>query len=337
MKIAVSNRDFKESGCVNCGCDFAYNHSGASGGGVVPVKCGECDIEFVILADGLNVSRMGFGTGKKDAEGKDIFAYPILLQAHPRKGIPSHEFVRPDIRPENGIGEFCKPRIVGYDLACFVKSKEAGARIVNMFDTINAAEENKNNFSCWLDYRPNEPLWIQVKIDYNSVGEHNASALAQLIGQDGIITVEKIVQARDIVWNFENMWNFITSNKIGSSVDLGFMQKLVKFPYEVTDEDRKGMEYVLKTNNNQLAMFEIYGMYLQVQKELAGHNVDRAAEVVEHTMASIDSKLYKNIQGPREYADQRVFHEYLFTDLAELMKSYQTHDKKQDGNIKIIK
>jgi hypothetical protein len=48
MLKAVSWSDYEESGCVKCGCDFAHNNRGVSGGGTSPVKCGECDEEFII-------------------------------------------------------------------------------------------------------------------------------------------------------------------------------------------------------------------------------------------------------------------------------------------------
>lgn len=77
---------------------------------------------FCNLADDLDISDIGFG-----AE-----------QFKPKAGTPpatvfAHKYVRPDLRPDpNSDAEFWIPRGVGYDLSGFVKSKEAGARIVNL-------------------------------------------------------------------------------------------------------------------------------------------------------------------------------------------------------------
>jgi len=197
MRTAVSWKSYEQFGCINCGCDFCYTDGGISGGGTSPVKCGECDTRFIVLADGLTTSNIGFGTDKKG-----VFEYPVL-QNHPRKGIPKHNFVRPDIRPENSEGEFCSPRGVGYDLACFVKSKEAGQRIVDMFDKRKRKPSKSPCFVCgnnpaWLDYRPNEPLWIQVKIQYCPSHKKNINALCEMMSEDNIITKDKIKMAIDV-------------------------------------------------------------------------------------------------------------------------------------------
>jgi len=44
----------------------------------------------------------------------------------------------------------------GTNFASFVSSKEIGEAIVNLFDTIGV--------NCYLDFRPSEPGWIQIKI-----------------------------------------------------------------------------------------------------------------------------------------------------------------------------
>lgn len=185
--IAVSNSSYKKSGCVHCGCDFCPLSSGISTNDSNPVKCAECGAEFIILANGLKKSSLGF---KSNEDDKD-FSFPTLVK-HPRIGFLKHKFVRPDVRPENGIGEFCTPRSVGYDLACFVKSKEAGARVVQMFEKVEFNHPDEACFKCHLDYRPSEPLWIQVKINYDLVGEDKAEVLTKVIGLDNIITEDKI-------------------------------------------------------------------------------------------------------------------------------------------------
>jgi hypothetical protein len=180
--LAISNTDFKNSGCVACGCEYCYG-TGISGGGSFPAICGECKSRFVILADGMTQSSIGFG---------DI--YPTL-SVHPRLGIPKHAFVTPDIRPDNGIGEFWRSRGVGYgrfgdDCSGFIKSKQAGERIVAMFKEV-VGEDAKT----YLDYRPNEPTWIQLKVQGVDV---DLKELNRLTADDGIITIDRVKKAYEM-------------------------------------------------------------------------------------------------------------------------------------------
>ena len=177
--MAVSWSEFKESGCVKCGCEYCYTGS-VSGGGCSPVTCGECGKGFVILADGLTKSRIGFGSSD------DSPAFYPELQTHPRRGIPSHEYVRPDVRPD--VGEYWSPRGVGYDLSGFVKSKDAGERIVKMVENVIGKAPNS-----WLDHRPLEPNWIQVKVQAND--GFNLEKLRGLCSEDCIITEDRLRQA----------------------------------------------------------------------------------------------------------------------------------------------
>ena len=123
-------------------------------------------------------------------------SYFLIPVSHPRKGIPKHKFVRPDVRPEDGIGDYCTPRGIGYDLACFVKSKEAGQRITDMINRVNEEFEQKG-FSCRLDYRDFEPLWIQVKIKYPD--KVRAFILESMIEEnDNVITEDIVREANSI-------------------------------------------------------------------------------------------------------------------------------------------
>lgn len=149
-----------------------------SGGGASPVTCGECNEHFLLLADGLTDSPISFGE-----EG-----YKPPLVEHPRKGLWPHDFVRPDIRPKGIDGEFWSPRGVGYDLAGFVQSKEAGARVVQMVKEVIEKEPKS-----WLDYRPTEPLWIQVKIQKEDGFDLEALSKAC---KDGVITKSKLSLCR---------------------------------------------------------------------------------------------------------------------------------------------
>lgn len=177
--IAVSWSDYEKYGCVHCGCEYVHG-AGFSGGGCTPVKCGKCEGYFIILANGLSISPVGFG--KKDGTGYD---YPVRTE-HPRTGTPKHEYVRPDIRPPEG--EYWMPRGVGYDLSGFVKCKAAGERIVKLIECV-IGETPKS----WLDYRPKEPNWIQVKIK-----EEDGFDLEKLCRscEDGTITYGRLMQAR---------------------------------------------------------------------------------------------------------------------------------------------
>ena len=215
--LAVSSSDYEKYGCVNCGCDFCY--ADGISGSTTPVICGECKTEFLVMNDNLSISTIGIqkerfngllflemsdgaieiekiGANEKKLSFAFVrfdnpnFVYPLPVK-HPREGIKKHKFVRPDVRPDDGIGDFCSPRGVGYDLACFVKSKEAGERITEMINRINTEYDNKE-FSCRLDYRENEPLWIQVKIDYPN--REKAVLLEKLINDNGGIITEEIVR-----------------------------------------------------------------------------------------------------------------------------------------------
>jgi hypothetical protein len=72
------------------------------------------------------------------------------------------------------------------NIAAFVTSKEAGERIVQMFDGLAR-----------LDYRPHEPKWIQVKV---GVGPQHLAALRALqrlsFENGGVISREIIRQAK---------------------------------------------------------------------------------------------------------------------------------------------
>ena len=48
-----------------------------------------------------------------------------------------------------------------YDLSGFVKSKQAGERLLEIVKKVLDNSEPKS----WLDYRPSEPEWIQFKFN----------------------------------------------------------------------------------------------------------------------------------------------------------------------------
>ncbi len=240
---AVKHSDFDKYGCVNCGCEYCYcdYYSGPT----TMAICAECHEKFFVMNDAIKISEVGLEKNSYDgfiiseqltkkgvtiadflsqinftdsaeiekmkngfALEEDGFVWPIVGH-HPREGITKHPLVIPDIRPEDGRGDYCIPRGVGYDLACFVKSKEAGERITEMINHVNQDYHGKG-FSCRLDYRENEPLWIQVKIAYPN--ELRAQYLADLIhlGED-IIREEYIRMAMNI--SLEQLGNMYLKEK----------------------------------------------------------------------------------------------------------------------------
>jgi hypothetical protein len=166
---------------------------------------------FIVIADGLIQSPMGFGTkeghsttrfslgnkgkfeSKRTSEyDEDGYWYPMVGE-HPRRDIAKHEYVRPDIRPDDGIGEFWEPRGVGHDghapnISGFVKSKQAGERILEWFKEARKSSELTEN--TWLDYREREPNWIQFKVSSNDA---DVDKLYELTKDTCIIT-EDIVR-----------------------------------------------------------------------------------------------------------------------------------------------
>ena len=80
----------------------------------------------------------------------------IILQYYKNNEIDYYECE--DKRPESG-GEYWSSRGVGYDLAGFVVSREAGERILNMVKEVL----NNDNPKSWLDCRKHQPNHIQFK------------------------------------------------------------------------------------------------------------------------------------------------------------------------------
>lgn len=189
--IAVSVKELQEFGCPFCG--YRSGYTPISGGRAAVWTCGseECGKTCCVLGEGITKSTIGFGD-----------FYPEL-QAHPRRGIPSHG--RPDKKPDSE-GEFFRSRGVGLDnctcfvcgthdrdgkghtmlnnIAAFVQGKEAGERVVAMFSQ-----------GAWLDYRDFEPDRVQVKIGACDSHLVNLQKLDELT-QDGIITADRINEAR---------------------------------------------------------------------------------------------------------------------------------------------
>ena len=93
----------------------------------------------------------------------------------------------PSVRTEDGIhyrGAYysCQP-----DMASFVESQKAGQRVVELFNT----EGSK----AFLDFRPSEPKWVQVKVGACEQHLPRLQRLRELTGTSGTITREMIQEA----------------------------------------------------------------------------------------------------------------------------------------------
>ena len=184
--LAIHYSDFEKFGCPNCGCDSAIRGSFISYGETTGT-CQHCKMQFYLLPDGRGTANCQIGTGRVDANGKSILESPIVC-THPRKPYPAWHYEKPDVKP-NGGGEYWKPRGIGYDLSGFVKSKQAGERLLETVKKILG----KDNPETYLDYRESEPNWIQFKFQKS---EFNLEKLYDLTQETGIITEEIIKECK---------------------------------------------------------------------------------------------------------------------------------------------
>lgn len=183
--LAVRASEDIKWGCPNCGCDTWIRDSSFRSDQPAGT-CRGCKLHYQILADDA-VPEVKYGTDRKDADGNTIMETAIFIK-HPRKGIEAWHWEAPDVRPK--YGEYWSPRGIGYDLSGFVRSKQAGERILDMVKEVLEVDEPKS----WLDYRKNEPSWIQFKFQ-NS--EFDLEKLQKLVKENkGIITIEIIKQCK---------------------------------------------------------------------------------------------------------------------------------------------
>jgi hypothetical protein len=186
--IAVSLVERNQFGCPHCGYRSGVMRMTYGGSGVW--YCGDtenCGRVCCVLWDEVTCSSIEIGG-----------VYPTL-QAHPRRGIPSHG--RSDKRPDGG-GEFFRSRGIGRDetpgcfvcggdtcirhnIAAFVRCQTAGQRVLRLFPPRRAR----------LDYRDFEPDRVQVKIGACDAHLPNLETLHAATA-DGIITRERINAAR---------------------------------------------------------------------------------------------------------------------------------------------
>ena len=200
-KFAVTSSDLDKWGCPHCG--YAYSSFHLHVGNAASGNCGECGGGVHAVADGMTQSPIGIG--HRDKDGNDVTEYPKVVP-HPRAGIPKHE--KPDVRPEgdDATAEFFSSRGIGTDttpgcfvcggekwaynnIAAFVGHKNAGERVVALFEK-----------GARLDWRPNEPTWIQVKVGACDRHLPNLRALDRLTRErDKVITADIVRQALDLV------------------------------------------------------------------------------------------------------------------------------------------
>lgn len=77
----------------------------------------------------------------------------------------------------------CCAHKAGHELAGFVKNKEAGEIVTKMFLT-----------GAWLDFRPREPGWVQVKIGACERHIQNLQKMEEHIRSNGdIIEISRVI------------------------------------------------------------------------------------------------------------------------------------------------
>lgn len=161
--ITISQASYKLYGCPTCGC--IHGQCPSVIGGVAYMICTECKDRYYVAYNGH----------------QDIVS-------HPRNNIPFHDYESPDLRPD--YGEYWKSRGVGYDLSGFVKSKKAGERLLEMVKDVLSVENPKT----WLDFRKNEPNWIQFKFNKEEFDLCKLDVLAE--ENNGVVTKEILQQAK---------------------------------------------------------------------------------------------------------------------------------------------
>jgi len=78
----------------------------------------------------------------------------------------------------------------GPNIAAFVESKEAGERIVKMF-----------NGRAKLSYREREPDWIQVKVGVTNKYKIALEKLNYLVSDENIINKEMVEDAKNVIFD----------------------------------------------------------------------------------------------------------------------------------------
>ena len=124
----------------------------------------------------LSYSSLSFGKDKT-----------VLLQFSKNDEIDYYE--GEDKQPEDG-GEYWYSRGVGYDLAGFVVSKEAGERLLTLVKDVLNNDKPKS----WLDWRKFEPNWIQFKFQEEEFDLEKLDKLAK--GNNNILTYDILSECK---------------------------------------------------------------------------------------------------------------------------------------------
>lgn len=184
--LAITVDEFMDYGCPNCGCDTAKAES-IRGYGVQFGICKHCNLTFEIRNEKDTLPSIKHDAYPKEPSNPNseyVMESGIII-SHPRIGIPKWHWEPKDERPKNG--EYWNPRGIGYDLSGFIKTKAAGERIHEMVKKILGKENPKS----WLDYRENEPTWIQYKLQPE---EFNLEAIYNKTKKTGILTKDILKQ-----------------------------------------------------------------------------------------------------------------------------------------------
>ena len=251
--IAISNRDNEKFGCPYCGCDLATLSDCATRGFFstdrmeCTVKCMECNQEYLILGDELEQSTFTIPI-KIDGKSKNEY---IKVQMHPRRGIPAHEYKERDGRPT--YGDYCEPRSDYSPLVCFVKSRLAGERIAEMINSFDGIH-------CKLNYRPDEPRWIQVSISSDSARE---SFLREKLRKTGcVITKELVEEVMSMPINFTNTYEYYNDLKCGTWYDYKFVENDLKSIF-----DGKEVEQGTRFTENHIDFYQNVGIYMLTREK----------------------------------------------------------------------
>lgn len=174
--LAIRETPWKIHGCPFCGCNYITSHM--QGGGCMPGECKECGKSYVVVSDTLDEISIKIN-------GKS----PMIVD-HPREVFKAHDLAIPDNPPKEENAEWFNSRGVGYDLAGFVKCKAAGERIDAMVQEVLEIERGEHSDS-FLDYRIDEPLWIQYKFKEHEFDVKMLDKKTKEAG--GIITKEMLI------------------------------------------------------------------------------------------------------------------------------------------------
>lgn len=198
IMLSITNTEFKNYGCPNCGCDTLKNRGCTSYNGCGSGTCMHCGLTFEIRADRIKEGDdrgIKYGVRPENpsdpSKWKKLVHEEAIIIKHPRTNIPAWKWEPEDVRPENGDGEFWKTRGVGYDdVSGFVETKKAGERLLEMVREVLG----KDTCRTWLDYRESEPNWIQFKFHSSEFDVERLSQESKELG--GVITKDLLLKCK---------------------------------------------------------------------------------------------------------------------------------------------